>query len=46
VFTKSLEVANALLPKTSGLVLGASTQFDRLITMLGGARRYFPDSMP
>lgn len=37
VFTKSLGVANALLPKTSGLVKGASTEFNRLITALGGA---------
>lgn len=36
-FTKGIAVANALLPKTSGLVKGASTQFDRLITMVGGA---------
>ncbi|MEV1020710.1 hypothetical protein [Streptomyces sp. NPDC050264] len=36
-FTKGVAVANALLPKTSGLVKNASTQFDRLITMVGGA---------
>ncbi|MEV7871511.1 hypothetical protein AB0P17_36675 [Streptomyces sp. NPDC088124] len=35
-FTKGVAVVNALLPKTSGLVQGASTQFDRLITMVGG----------
>lgn len=34
---KGLAVANALLPKTSGLVKGASGQFDRLITLVGGA---------
>ncbi|MEV5607018.1 hypothetical protein [Streptomyces sp. NPDC052225] len=36
-FTKGVAVANALLPKTSGLVRNASAQFDRLITMVGGA---------
>ncbi|MEU0458876.1 hypothetical protein ABZ322_39280, partial [Streptomyces sp. NPDC006129] len=36
-FTKGVAVANALLPKTTGLVQGASTQFDRLITLAGGA---------
>ncbi|MYS47530.1 hypothetical protein GTY23_41450, partial [Streptomyces sp. SID5998] len=36
-FTKGVAVANALLPKTTGLVKGASGQFDRLITMVGGA---------
>ncbi|MET9815333.1 hypothetical protein [Streptomyces sp. NPDC006355] len=36
-FTKGVAVANELLPKTSGLVKGASTQFDRLITLAGGA---------
>lgn len=35
-FTKGVAVANALLPKTTGLVKGASTQFDRLITMVAG----------
>lgn len=35
-FNKSVAIANVLLPKTSGLVRGASTQFDRLITMVGG----------
>ncbi|MGX9921792.1 hypothetical protein ACWIG4_18280 [Streptomyces sp. NPDC002248] len=34
---KGIAVANTLLPKTSGLVKGASTQFDRLITLVGGA---------
>ncbi|KES07321.1 hypothetical protein BU52_09955 [Streptomyces toyocaensis] len=36
-FTKGVAVANALLPKTTGLVKGASGQFDRLITLVGGA---------
>ncbi|WP_327230803.1 hypothetical protein [Streptomyces murinus] len=36
-FTKGVAVADALLPKTTGLVKGASAQFDRLITMVGGA---------
>lgn len=36
-FTKGIAVANALIPETTGLVKGASTQFDRLMTMLGGA---------
>ncbi|MFF1686083.1 hypothetical protein [Streptomyces sp. NPDC058254] len=36
-FTKGVAVANALLPKTTGLVKASSTQFDRLITMVGGA---------
>ncbi|WP_061444201.1 hypothetical protein [Streptomyces sp. CCM_MD2014] len=35
-FIKGVGVANALLPKTTGLVKGASTQFDRLITMVAG----------
>jgi hypothetical protein len=35
-FTKGIAVTNALLPKTTGLAKGASTQFDRLITMVGG----------
>jgi hypothetical protein len=35
-FTKGVAVANELLPRTTGLVEGASTQFDRLITMVGG----------
>ena len=36
-FTKGIAVANALLPQTTGLVKGASAQFDRLITLVGGA---------
>ncbi|WP_435215925.1 hypothetical protein [Streptomyces sp. bgisy034] len=36
-FTKGIAVANELLPRTTGLVKGASTQFDRLITLVGGA---------
>lgn len=36
-FNKGVAVANALLPKTTGLVQGASGQFDRLITLVGGA---------
>ncbi|WP_426568086.1 hypothetical protein [Streptomyces canus] len=36
-FNKGVAVANALLPETTGLVKGASGQFDRLITLLGGA---------
>ena len=36
-FLKGVAVTNALLPKTSGLVKGASGQFDRLITLVGGA---------
>ncbi|MFJ9895236.1 hypothetical protein ACIQPR_18165 [Streptomyces sp. NPDC091280] len=36
-FNKGVAVANALLPKTTGLVESASTQFDRLITEVGGA---------
>ncbi|MGW3166985.1 hypothetical protein ACWC9Q_29825 [Streptomyces sp. NPDC001142] len=35
--TKTFAVANALIPKTTGLVKGASGEFDRLITLLGGA---------
>ncbi|MFJ3044046.1 PspA/IM30 family protein [Streptomyces tendae] len=35
-FTKGVAVANELLPKTTGLVKGASTQFDRLITLAAG----------
>ncbi|WP_225080441.1 hypothetical protein [Streptomyces sp. CoT10] len=34
---KGIAVTNALLPRTTGLVQGASTQLDRLITMAGGA---------
>ncbi|MFF3848051.1 hypothetical protein [Streptomyces sp. NPDC002328] len=36
-FNKGVAVANALLPETTGLVKGASSQFDRLMTLLGGA---------
>ncbi|MFE5258232.1 PspA/IM30 family protein [Streptomyces coelicoflavus] len=36
-FIKGVGVANALLPETTGLVKGASSQFDRLITLVGGA---------
>ncbi|MGW0821839.1 hypothetical protein [Streptomyces sp. NPDC002845] len=35
-FNKGVAVANALLPETTGLVEGASAQFDRLITLVGG----------
>ncbi|MFD5041957.1 hypothetical protein ACFWNI_33445 [Streptomyces sp. NPDC058377] len=35
-FTKGVAVTNALLPKTTGLVKGTSTQVDRLITLVGG----------
>ncbi|MFF2009175.1 hypothetical protein ACFVWY_08890 [Streptomyces sp. NPDC058195] len=35
--TKSLAIANALLPRTTGLAKGAGSQFDRLVTLLGGA---------
>lgn len=35
-FTKGIAVANELLPKTTGLVKGASGQFDRLISIVGG----------
>ncbi|NYV72990.1 hypothetical protein [Streptomyces sp. UH6] len=36
-FTKGVAVANAMLPTTTELVRGASSQFDRLVTLLGGA---------
>ncbi|MGW3595014.1 hypothetical protein [Streptomyces sp. NPDC005167] len=36
VFTKGLAVASALLPKTTGLVKGASVQLDRLMTIVAG----------
>ncbi|MGW1546608.1 hypothetical protein [Streptomyces sp. NPDC002346] len=36
-FTKGVAIANALLPKTTGLVKDASWQFGRLVTMVGGA---------
>ncbi|MBZ6259766.1 hypothetical protein KVH22_30065 [Streptomyces olivaceus] len=35
-FIKGVAVTNTLLPKTTGLVKGASSQFDRLVTMLAG----------
>ncbi|MFD5294788.1 hypothetical protein ACFWJU_06230 [Streptomyces mutabilis] len=35
-FIKGVGVTNALLPKTTGLVKGASGQFDRLITLVAG----------
>ena len=35
-FTKGILLANALLPKTTGLVKAASTQADRLVTIVGG----------
>lgn len=35
-FTKGVAVANRLLPETTGLVKGASTQLDRLITLAAG----------
>lgn len=34
-FIKGIAVTNELLPKTTGLVTGTSTQFDRLITIVG-----------
>lgn len=36
-FLKGVAVANELLPRTTGLVEGASGQFDRLLTLVGGA---------
>ncbi|MFI7394009.1 hypothetical protein [Streptomyces tendae] len=36
-FNKGVAIANALLPETTGLVKGASGQFDRLLTLVGGA---------
>lgn len=36
-FIKGVAVTNALLPKTTNLVQGTSAQFDRLITLAGGA---------
>ncbi|MBZ6175602.1 hypothetical protein KVH24_23085 [Streptomyces olivaceus] len=35
-FIKGVGVANALLPRTTGLVKGTSTQLDRLITLAAG----------
>ncbi|MGP4088555.1 hypothetical protein, partial [Streptomyces sp. KR55] len=37
VVTKGIGIFNALLPKTSGLVKGASGELDRLMTIAGGA---------
>ncbi|WP_159083460.1 hypothetical protein [Streptomyces sp. P3] len=34
-FNKGVAIANALLPKTTGLAKSASTQVDRLVTMVG-----------
>lgn len=34
---KGVSITNALLPKTSGLVRGASGQVDRFLTIIGGA---------
>ncbi|MEH0547283.1 hypothetical protein QA802_30620 [Streptomyces sp. B21-105] len=36
-FNKGVAIANDLLPKTTGLAKSASTQVDRLVTMVGGA---------
>jgi hypothetical protein len=36
VFTKSFQLFSALLPKTSGLVRGTSTELDRMVTLLAG----------
>ncbi|MFF9324046.1 hypothetical protein ACF1AY_04935 [Streptomyces sp. NPDC014776] len=36
-FIKGVQITNALLPKTSGLVQAASGQADRFMTILGGA---------
>lgn len=36
VFTKGLAIANALLPKTTGLVKGTSVELDRMVTLIGG----------
>ncbi|MFB7597263.1 hypothetical protein [Streptomyces sp. NPDC056160] len=36
-FNKGIAITNALLPETTGLAKGASTQFDRLLTLVGGA---------
>lgn len=35
-FTKSLAVANSLLPKTEGLVRGTGVQLDRMVTVVAG----------
>ncbi|MBT2420582.1 hypothetical protein J7F01_40370 [Streptomyces sp. ISL-22] len=36
VFNKGIQLTNSLLPKTSGLVKGASGELDRLMTIAGG----------
>ncbi|WSL21713.1 hypothetical protein OG302_22280 [Streptomyces sp. NBC_01283] len=36
-FSKGVALVNALLPKTTGLVKGASGQTDRFLTIIGGA---------
>jgi hypothetical protein len=36
-FTKGLAIANALLPKTTGLVKGTGAQLDRMMTVIGGS---------
>lgn len=36
VFTKSLAVANTLLPKTNGLVKGTAVELDRMMNVIGG----------
>lgn len=36
VFTKSFQVFQALLPKTSGLVKGTSAELDRMMTLIAG----------
>ncbi|MFE7232562.1 hypothetical protein ACFVAF_18250 [Streptomyces sp. NPDC057596] len=36
-FIKSMGIANALLPKTSGLVKAASSETDRFLTIIGGS---------
>ncbi|MER5473728.1 hypothetical protein [Streptomyces sp. NPDC002685] len=36
VFTKSFQLFQALLPKTTGLVQGTSRELDRLVTMIAG----------
>ncbi|MFE2941043.1 hypothetical protein ACFXKG_18560 [Streptomyces sp. NPDC059255] len=37
VFTKSLAVANSLLPRTTGLVKGTSRELDRMVTIAAGS---------
>ncbi|UAX56813.1 hypothetical protein K5X85_29230 [Streptomyces sp. A144] len=36
-FNKGVAITNALLPETTGLAKGAAGQFDRLVTLVGGA---------